>query len=477
MMTLLASVIKVSQVSGAALDSRQSGHRQKEKIVLRTLKDELHIHLYGCLTSKQLFECGRDLWPKREARLDWYATEYMKAWGRDPQWRRYWQDANGLEQVARDFEFREAAPFAKFQACFNLAIALFPVAVANTTVLETVLRDDRDAGLRYVEYRCPVPPTLAASDVAPYIKDQAHATARIDIESGGAFTPRLVFSLSRDPVMFETQYRALKAVMTSDAVTARIVVAIDLCGVEENNPPQRMAPLIATVHRDNKRDPTTALAVLYHVGESFEDMTLASSIRWIHEAQALGAHRLGHALALGIEPESLRTQRHLQGVKERVRERRDHLEWLNAQAGWLGEAGYSVNTTANAQELTALATRSPDELIEIVYDDAWIVDTRRFQDAVMRDLAAKNALIECCPTSNIRIGRIGPAAAHPMPRFMAAGLNVILSSDDPGVFAADLGAEETLARDHWGLDDGAIHALATRGERSRSPLLVDRPSL
>jgi adenosine deaminase len=50
--------------------------------------------------------------------------------------------------------------------------------------------------------------------------------------------------------------------------------------------------------------PDHALAGLYHVGESFTDKTIESAIRWVHEAAEAGAHRLGHAIALGVEPHS-----------------------------------------------------------------------------------------------------------------------------------------------------------------------------
>ena len=40
--------------------------------------------------------------------------------------------------------------------------------------------------------------------------------------------------------------------------------------------------------------------MLYHVGENFHDKTVASAIRWIYLAHKMGADRLGHATALGL---------------------------------------------------------------------------------------------------------------------------------------------------------------------------------
>jgi adenosine deaminase len=53
---------------------------------------------------------------------------------------------------------------------------------------------------------------------------------------------------------------------------------------------------------------------------------------------------------------------------------------------------------------------------------------------VARDLVRAHHIgIECCPVSNARMGFV-PVAQHPLPRFLAAGLLVSLSTDDPLMF-------------------------------------------
>ena len=64
-----------------------------------------------------------------------------------------------------------------------------------------------------------------------------------------------------------------------------------------------------------------------------------------------------------------------------------------------------------------------------------------------------NVMIECCPTSNIRIGQLKSPTHHPLPRFIAAGLDVTIATDDPGIFDITLAEEEVLARDVFGLTE------------------------
>ena len=92
--------------------------------MMRFLRHELHLHLYGCLTAEDLHHLGRDRarTAKGAARLDWFADEFAKAYGPRPDPQSYWRDDNGLEKLREDFEFTAAESFDRFQARFNLAI-------------------------------------------------------------------------------------------------------------------------------------------------------------------------------------------------------------------------------------------------------------------------------------------------------------------------------------------------------------------
>lgn len=436
------------------------------------LKDELHIHLYGCLTAEDVFELGKDRWQKVPERLAWFEAEFQKAFGRPSRLADYWTKDNGFDLLAEDFLFVGAAPFREFQARFNLMIALMPVATGDHAVLHRVMEGQRKAGIRHAEFRSFVPPPLAEEALRSYFAGHAKEAARFERESDGAFVPRIAFSISRDPVLAVRQYAVLKEEMLRDADVRRAVTAVDFCGVEEGNPPKSIRAFIQKILADNAADPRTALAVLYHVGESFTDMSQQSAIRWVHEAHRMGAHRLGHAMALGLAPEALgeipckRT--------ERVEERRDHLAWLLAEQNWLEASGFPVSVREVTAELDDLANLDAAAPLDLVQGEWEVAMTKKLQDAVLDDLVEHGAVFESCPTSNFRIGQIPAPAYHPLPRFLEAGARVIVSSDDPGIFAVTLQDEEELCRELFQLSSKDLERIRLTGEAYRSELVSGR---
>jgi aminodeoxyfutalosine deaminase len=68
--------------------------------------------------------------------------------------------------------------------------------------------------------------------------------------------------------------------------------------------------------------------------------------------------------------------------------------------------------------------------------------------------------LEVCPSSNVATGVVATLAAHPLPRLLAAGVPVVLGSDDPPMFGTTLLDEYRLARDGFGLTGEQIRALA-----------------
>ncbi|MDE5757731.1 MAG: hypothetical protein K2H85_03860, partial [Allobaculum sp.] len=73
------------------------------------------------------------------------------------------------------------------------------------------------------------------------------------------------------------------------------------------------------------------------------------------------------------------------------------------------------------------------------------------QDAIIRDICKRQICIECCPSSNVRIGRLKRFDSHPIARFMpidAAAtrypLAVTVNTDDLGVFSTSLPNEYSL---------------------------------
>jgi hypothetical protein len=440
------------------------------------VRDELHLHLYGCLTAADVWDLGKDRWQAQPERLAWYADEYFKQYGRAPDPAAYWRDAQGAERLAADFLFTEPAPFAKFQARFNLLIALFPIVPDDTTVLRRVLTRHRAEGRRYMEYRTLVPPAFDPGQIGRLLETAATAVREIERESGSAFTPRLALSLSRVNQTFLKQYQVLRDFLAARPDLAPAIPAIDLCGVEEGHAPAEKRAIAGILRRDNAAAPERALALLYHVGESYTDKPVVSAARWVHEAHALGAHRLGHAIALGVDPQRYApVSGETRLIAEASGERRAHLVWLSANAGWLADAGYRVDHAAVRAELEKIATAPDRAPHPYAYDERAIDDTRRFQDALLADLARQGAVVESCPTSNRLIGEITDLTHHPLPRFVEAGLPVTLASDDPGIFACDLASEAALCRKEFGFGDAVFSAFAQTTEAARAGRLAGRP--
>jgi adenosine deaminase len=83
--------------------------------------------------------------------------------------------------------------------------------------------------------------------------------------------------------------------------------------------------------------------------------------------------------------------------------------------------------------------------------------------ALLARLAEAGTHLEVCLASNLALGVIPLAAAHPLPSLLAAGCSVSLGADDPLLFHAGLVDQYRLARDELGLDDEALAGLARAG--------------
>ena len=430
---------------------------------------ELHAHLYGCLTASDIHELGRDLWRERQPRLEWYEGEYAAAFGRRPSSASYWKTEDGLETLTADFCGHGPESFSQFQARFNLLIALFPVIPGDLTVLRRALERQSAAGIVCGEYRCPLPPQLTAVQIGTYAAGLADGALAFACAAGGSFTPQLAFSLSRQPDLGIKQHQVLRDLLGQRPDLAKVITAVDFCGAEAGQPPDQTAPLITAIHDANLQDPAHALAILYHVGETFEDRSQDSAIRWIWQAWDLGAHRLGHALALGLAPEVVRSMER-RGT-ESAAERRRHLQWLLREQHWLAGSGFAVNQKAIAAELQRLGSVPETALIPVATGPEAEAQTRLLQRAVTADLVRRGAIIESCPTSNYCLGQLKKWTDQPLPWFLRHGLRVVVGADDPGLFATTLGAEEHLAATALGLTDEERRHIGQNAERFGSPAL------
>jgi adenosine deaminase len=76
--------------------------------------------------------------------------------------------------------------------------------------------------------------------------------------------------------------------------------------------------------------------------------------------------------------------------------------------------------------------------------------------ALVAELADREIVLECCPTSNVVLGVFPTYEQHPLPRLIAAGVRVTLGSDDPPYFGASVGGEYSVCRERFGFDDQTL---------------------
>lgn len=78
----------------------------------------------------------------------------------------------------------------------------------------------------------------------------------------------------------------------------------------------------------------------------------------------------------------------------------------------------------------------------------------------------RGAVFEVCMTSNHQSGVVANIAEHPLPRMIAAGLQVTINSDDPSISAITLSDEYRLAIETLGLSPDALAECICRAARA-----------
>ena len=442
---------------------------------------DIHLHFYGCIRDEDFLEYVA------ERDVDWkpFETAYLKTFGESPRMddilhRHRQGDKGASREFKRLFVFgdEDAGHFNRFQAKFRLLDtgSAFGEYVNDATrlpelldewafFLRRVAQHQRQQGIGYAEQRMILRPTFS-QDHSRQVLLMTLKTYSVEEDAG--FRTTLAVSLPRvDPWPRWEQTRELALGEHGDRLTA-----VDFSGYEGGNPPKDQAALFEEVLDFNRRHPERALAILYHVGETFEDKSLESAIRWVQEAAELGAHRLGHAIALGIDPAAYGVHTRTETASERI----DQLRYDLKHAEGLRKSGVTVDETAIESEVARLRTLPGDAELTVKYDDAQLEEVRHRQAFAAERIKATGAVVEVCPTSNRRIGGIDDPDHHPVHRFLDWGVPFVVGSDDPGIFDTTLADEIRWVVDTAQLDPAAFDEIAARGWRYRSEVLSGRES-
>jgi adenosine deaminase len=73
--------------------------------------------------------------------------------------------------------------------------------------------------------------------------------------------------------------------------------------------------------------------------------------------------------------------------------------------------------------------------------------------ALVDELAAREMVLDTCPTSNVVLGVYPSYEEHPLPVLRDAGVKVTLGSDDPPYFGATIEGEYEACAEHMGFDE------------------------
>jgi Adenosine deaminase len=420
---------------------------------------ELHAHLYGSVPPDAVLRHLADHYDQVD--WGWYEEGFAAVYGTRPPTRVLVERFRAGDQgVGRAFAEvyvlgdDDAGDFARFSAKGRLVWA---------TDDGTPARRDRIA----LGFAAAVRQDLARQGVAhAELRCQPSAALPAAFAGGSGPTLRMAVSLDRDDPW--PHWERVAEVLLGPHGAA--VTGIDFCGVEEGHPPADVADLFAAVRAFNDRHPGRAVAILDHVGESFTDKSMESAVRWVQEAAELGAHRLGHAIALGVDPAAFGPHTRT----ETVRERRNQIAYDLAHQAGLRAAGVVVDPDALRRELAGLAGLPGDHALAVAYDDDRLAAVRRRQDYAIERVGRTGAVVEVCPTSNRRIGGIADPAHHPVHRFLAADLPVVVGADDPGVFGVTLAQELDWVCEQVGGGAGLRDQLVEASWASRSEVLSGR---
>jgi hypothetical protein len=371
-------------------------------------KVDYHVHLYGCLSPQQIQSLVHKIGlidTKGLRFLDFYEEQY----GQRPDWQSLFEPSN-IAELRQHYLFLKAEPFARFQAKINLPVVAFPYSVSKYVLEEALLKDRHE--LHAIEYRTFFPHDLDDVAYADYVLAMVEMLMKYE-DTSAPFLPRLIVSMDRSPSRHFGQLGQLMYAMRTYPQIEPYIVGIDFCGFETS--PLQLEAITQKIRSHSE------LEVCVHVGEQIHEQYILHSIRWVYEAARMGAHRLGHALALGY-PLNLKKG---QPIVESVEQQAENRQWLENNKAWLAESGY-VPIDHDG-----------------VYTDDIIANLTQLQEILM-DKFPQDVAIEVCPTSNLRIGGLGSMAEHPVRRFYKHGLKVLVGSDDPGMFDTSLTQEHKL---------------------------------
>lgn len=420
-------------------------------MTLNNLKQtELHVHLGGCLTWQDFLELSKDY----SKQIDWtlYLDSYKKAYGKIPDLVNNIEKAlKGNPEALNKFKKlyvygeKDGGDFNKFQAKFNLLICLFRHYIklnCYEDIIRKIVKTHKKEGIRYIEYRVLYP----IKDTKDFIRFHLMHARVLKEESDSTFTSKYLPGIPRNEPLRGTAL--IQKLMIENPQYASVISGLDFCHVEEGFPPKTVKPVLQKFINDKDCPIFPNLPIVYHVGESYYDKSLESAIRWCHEAATMGFKRLGHCISLGLDPEIAIQRKPNAHVFETVDERLDQINYDLDNKEALTKYGIDIKEKEYLQEKEKIVKFTRNKLLKTTYNDKRLKELRKRQQFVLDELSRLGTIIECCPTSNLRIGGVPDVKHHPIHRFLDSKVKLAICSDDPGIFDSPLKAEVDWVTKH-----------------------------
>lgn len=420
---------------------------------------ELHSHLYGCFVEEDL----EWLASRRAPRWDFFVRSFEKVYGHKPDIAGVFNSDRASRQRLRNFfQFTKPASFAEFQVCFDFIIACSHLDVEELSGAAQRITSRQEEA--HAEYRMLFPPHKTKSEFMESLFALCEGFEHREK------TARLVVSINREDKRCAVEYEWVREFQVKHPRQAEGFVGIDFCAMEEGFPPSAKRWFFDLLRADNRAAPRQALSCLYHVGESFNDKSVESAARWVVEAADIGAHRLGHAVALGVPPRFFLGKEKTEIVSERLAQIQFELEHRASLNG----AGYGVDAVRLQKEKEDLSLMPPGHAQKILYDDARCGRLGVFQEWAMDRIRRSGAVVESCPTSNLRIANLRTSDYHPLRRFLEAGVAVTLGGDDPGILDTTLSREYEIVSGWSDVSEAAVKRMQETAVKSTSEILTGR---
>lgn len=407
-------------------------------------KADLHVHVLQCLYPEDIYELAIDHYKE----INWnrfnFLDKYEKNFGTRLHPVKMFEKAEitGDLSEIRDvacYKFKGNGNFDEFsiKSYFSICVAGFYLDNENPEpVLKCITERHKREGLTYVEYR------NGFGGSGQEWKDWHARFARFFKEaSTKIFTAKYIVRLGN--------YTELKEMLDENPDLVDTVVGVDFSGREIA--PEKLLPFYKEIENDRRINPSKTVDVVVHIGESFEDKSLETAIRWCHQSALFGAKRLAHCIALGINPSTAILRYEEAYTYEKVEDRIAQIRYDIEHEEMLRKYNVSINITRLNEELAILEKKNGADNIFRPYDIKRLEDIEGRQRYVLDELSRLETTIEVCPTSNLCISGISSIKEHPFLRLYESDVNIVICTDDPGVFESSLSDEIDFIISHFNI--------------------------